>query len=68
MILGYSIIGSKDMKHVKIPRPSFLLDSGTWKNFKLCLYISLYRLCDLERFHAQTSSLALGFEKFLSLP
>ena len=32
----------------KIPRPSFLLGSETWKNFKLCLYIGLYRLRDLE--------------------
>ena len=28
---------------------SFLLGSGTWKNFKLCLYIGLYRLWDLEK-------------------
>ena len=40
----------------KIPRPSFLLSSGTWKNFKLCLYIGLYRLWDLEKFHARASS------------
>ena len=25
----------------KIPRPSFLLGCGTWKNLKLCLYIGL---------------------------
>ena len=27
-----------------VPRPSFLLGSGTQQNFKLCLYIGLYRL------------------------
>ena len=34
----------------KIPRSSFLLSSGAWKNFKLCPYIILYRLWDLEKF------------------
>ena len=32
----------------KISRPSFLLGSGTWNNFKLCLYIGLYMLWDSE--------------------
>ena len=40
----------------KIPRPSFLLSSEIWKNFKLCLYIGLYRLWNLEKFHAGASS------------
>ena len=40
----------------KLPRPSFLLGSGTVKDFKLCLYIGLYRLWDLEKFHAGASS------------
>ena len=43
----------------KIPHPSFLLSSGTWKSFKLRLYIGLHRLWDLEKFHVG----ALGFEK-----
>ena len=36
----------------KIPRPSFLLSSGTWKNFDLHPYIYIYgdRLWDLEKF------------------
>ena len=40
----------------KIPRPSFLLGSGTWRNFKLCLYIGSYRLWNLEKSHVGASS------------
>ena len=38
--------------HGKIPRPSFLLGSGIWKNFDLHNYISIHgdRLWDLEKF------------------
>ena len=48
--------------------PLIYMGLGTWKNCKLCLYIGLYRLWDLKKFHAGAFLLGSGIWKNVQLP